>query len=149
MIFRPDQIRFKKFSINDYHAILSLWKLSGLFIKNKGRDHPAKIHEELKYGIAHFILAEYESELIGIALITHDGRKGWINRLAVHPNYRRKGVAKLILNKAEKYLYKIGIEIIACLIEDQNQKSLELFKKMGYVEFKNMHYLTKRKYPEV
>ncbi len=133
--------------MEDYDAVVDLWKQSGLPIKDKGRDHSEKIQEELKHGIAHFILAEFESKLIGVVLITHDGRKGWINRLAIHPKYRNKSIAKIVVQKAEKHLHQIGIEIIACLIEDYNQESLTVFQKLGYIEFKNMHYLTKKKYP--
>ncbi len=149
MSFDLEQINFKDFSINDYDAVLKLWKLAGLPVKDKGRDCPEKIEEELKRGIAHFILAQYRSELIGVALVTHDGRKGWINRIAVHPDYRRKGLARLLVEKAEKHLDKIGIEIVACLIEDYNQDSLIAFSKLGYIKFNGIHYLTKKKYPEV
>ena len=143
------KIRYRNFSMADYDAVVELWKLSGLPIKDKGRDRPEKIKEELKRGIAHFILAESENKLIGVVLLTHDGRKGWINRLAVHPNYRNKGIAHIIVKKSEEYFHQIGIEIIACLIENYNQESLEVFQKLGYIEFKNMHYLTKKKHPEV
>ncbi len=149
MNFDLTQIRFRKFSINDYDAVVELWELSGLPIKDKGRDRFEKIQEELKRGIAHFILADFESQLVGVALITHDGRKGWINRLAIHPNFRKKGIGRLIVEKAEEYLHNIDIEIIACLIENYNQESLEIFQKLGYIEFKNMHYLTKKKHPGV
>ena len=42
-----------------------------------------------------------------------------------------------------------GIEIIACLIEGWNKTSLEIFLKLGYKKFEDIHYFTKRKYPEV
>ena len=144
-----NKIRYRNFSMDDYDAVVELWKLSGLPIKDKGRDRPEKIKEELKRGIINLILAEFESQLIGVVLITHDGRKGWINRLAVHPDYRKLGIGKELVRRSEEHLHHIGIEIIACLIEDYNQKSFEAFQKMGYVEFKNMHYLTKKKHPGV
>ncbi len=143
------QIRFRNFSMDDYNAVVGLWELAGLPIKDQGRDRYEKIQEELKRGIAHFILAEIKSKLVGVVLLTHDGRKGWINRLAVHPEYRNHGIAHLIVQKSEEYLHSIGIEIIACLIESYNHESLMAFQKMGYIEFKDMHYLTKKKNPEV
>ena len=36
-------------------------------------------------------VAEAGGELVGVVLGTHDGRKGWINRLAVAPAYQRRG----------------------------------------------------------
>lgn len=144
-----DQISFKKFSMKDYNSVKELWKLSGLPIKTKGRDSDINIAKELKKGIAHYLLAEYQDKLVGIVLLTHDGRKGWINRLTVHPDYRKKGLARLLLQKSEEYFHSISIDIIACMIEDYNADSLATFLKLGYIEFKGMHYLTKRKYEDV
>jgi N-acetylglutamate synthase-like GNAT family acetyltransferase len=103
----------------------------------------------LKKGIAHFLLAEFNNQLIGVVLLTHDGRKGWINRLAVHSDYRQKELARLLVQKSENYFHSIDINIIAYIIEDYNQASLATFQKLGYIEFKGMHYLTKRKYPYI
>ena len=51
-----------------------------------------------------FIGAFADGKLVGIVVATHDGRKGWINRLAVHPDYRRRGIAKKLIEEAEEYL---------------------------------------------
>jgi ribosomal protein S18 acetylase RimI-like enzyme len=144
-----NKIRFKEFSMTDYSAVKNLWYLSGLPTKDKGRDKDENVAKELDKGVAHFLLVEFNNQLIGVVLLTHDGRKGWINRLAIHPDYKRKGLARLLVNKSENYFHSIGIDIIACMIEDYNQTSLATFQKLGYIEFKGMHYLTKRKYPEV
>jgi len=49
----------------------------------------------------------------------------------------------------EKWLDRQGIGIYACQIEDYNTESVEAFKRMGYIPFEGMHYLTKRKFPEI
>ena len=55
----------------------------------------------------------------------------------------------MLVDAAEKWLDEQGIGIYACQIEDYNEDSLEVFKKLGYIPFEGMHYLTKRKYPEI
>jgi hypothetical protein len=46
-------------------------------------------------------------------------------------------------------LAKLGIEIVACLIEGWNAESVGVFKILGYEEYQNMVYLTKRESPSV
>jgi GNAT superfamily N-acetyltransferase len=82
--------------------------------------------------------------LVGVIVTTHDGRKGWINRLAVHPDDRRKGLGRRLISEAEQTLHDQGMQIIAALIENGNAASLTLFEHAGYVEYPGIHYVSKR-----
>ena len=139
----------RKATITDYSTIVSLWEAAELDYKPKGRDSRESIEKEMQKGIGYFLIAEKEGEAIGSVLITHDGRKGWINRLAVIPEYRKKGIGKALVDKAEEILDELGIGIYVCLIEDYNKSSLEVFQKLGYNEFPGMHYLSKRKFKDI
>jgi len=142
-------INYRTFKLEDYDSLIKLWQLSGLPIKDQGRDSRIEIEKEMQRGCAEIILAEDNSKMIGAILATHDGRKGWINRLSIHPDYRKLGIGKELVKRAEDHLTKVGIGIFACLIEDYNSTSLEVFRKLGYVDFEGMHYLTKRIHPDV
>ena len=133
----------------DYEKLIELWERAGLPYKPKGRDSKEKIAIEMKRGVGRFLFAVTDHKYVGTVLVTHDGRKGWINRVAVLPEYRNKGIARLLVEAAEQWLDKQGIEIYACQVEDYNKTSFEVFKKLGYIPFEGIHYLTKRKYPEV
>jgi len=117
--------------------------------KPVGRDREQSIETELKKGIGKLLFAVTNEVYAGVVLVTHDGRKGWINRVAVLPEYRNKGIAKQLVQAAEKWLDGQDIGIYACQIEDYNKDSLEVFKKFGYIPFEGIHYLTKRKFPEI
>ena len=86
---------------------------------------------------------------MGSVFGTHDGRKAWINRLAVDPAFRLKGIAKILVTDAENKFHDMGIDIVACLIEDWNTNSMEAFKKLGYYKHSDITYLTKRKNDDV
>lgn len=137
------------YKTGDYPRLIDTWKSSGLPYKPLGRDSEEMIEAEVKRGIGKFLFAQEKNIYVGVVLVTHDGRKGWINRVAVLPEYRNKGVAKLLVDAAEKWLSVQGIGIYACQIEDYNKESIEVFKKLGYTPFEGMHYLTKRKNPEI
>jgi hypothetical protein len=42
-------------------------------------------------------------------------------------------------------LDKLGIEIIACFVEDWNMGSMEFFKKTDYIKHEDIYYFSKRK----
>jgi len=95
-----------------------------------------------------FVGAFADSQLVGTVIASSDGRKGWINRLAVHPKHRRQGVAKALVAEAEKVLRKNGVEIFSALIMDHDRASKELFKELGYEELEDIKYFSKRESEE-
>jgi ribosomal protein S18 acetylase RimI-like enzyme len=143
------QISVRKFSIAEYENLMELWRESKLPHKPAGRDSKESITREIEQMNAVFLVAEKDGELVGSAFGTHDGRKGWINRVAVAPLYRRQGIAERLVSEVEQHLGDMGIRIIACLIEDWNKESMEFFEKIGYKRHHDIYYFTKRKDPEV
>ena len=144
-----EEIDIVDYRSGDYDKLISIWEEAGLTYKPEGRDSREKIENEIRLNCNRFLFARQKGQYIGSILVTHDGRKGWINRVAVLPEFRQKGVAKLLVGYAEKWLESIGIGIFACQIEPDNPQSLEVFKKLDYIPFEGMNYLTKRKYPGV
>jgi len=128
----------------DYEAVRELWEQAGLPIKAAGRDSREQFARQLADGIQKVIGARLGNRLVGIVVTTHDSRKGWINRLAVHPEFRRQGIGLRLIAEAERVLHEQGLQVVAALIEDRNQASLALFERAGYVEYPGIHYVTKR-----
>ncbi len=142
-------IHIISYSTGDYTKLVYLWEKAGLPYKPQGRDSEEKIKLEIERGSGKFLFATNQNNYVGTILVTHDGRKGWINRVAVLPVYRNNGIAKRLVEAAEIWLREQGIEIYACQIEEYNNESLEVFKRLGYIPFEGIQYLTKRKYPEI
>jgi len=139
-----ENLSFRKFQIEDYDLLISLWEASNLPFKPKGRDSRENIHKEILKDDTRFLFCEMDRKIVGVILITDDGRKGWINRLAVLPQYRHAGIATRIIKEAERILIEKGLGIITCLIEEENLYSRELFMDLGYVEHKEIIYYAKR-----
>ncbi len=87
---------------------------------------------------------EENGRLIGVVLATNDTRKGWINRLAIDPDYRRQGYGEQLVRAAEEALRAAGMKLIAAFIEEGNAASLMLFEKLGYAVHPNIYYVSKR-----
>jgi ribosomal protein S18 acetylase RimI-like enzyme len=138
----------REFRIEDYEQLIELWQEAHLPYKPKGRDSKEEIERELRGHNAVFLVAEENGRLVGSIFGTHDGRKGWINRVATAPAYQKQGIARTLVREVERRLRNMGIKIIACLIEDWNTGSVAFFEKMGYVRYQHVLYFTKREGPD-
>lgn len=136
-------------AVEDYPAVRALWERAGLAIRPDGRDSPAQFARQIAGGTQTVIGVRAGTRLIGVVLATHDGRRGWINRLAVDPDFRRQGVGLHLIACAERVLRAQGMLIIAALVEDWNSASLSLLRRAGYVQHPDITYLSKRERPDV
>jgi ribosomal protein S18 acetylase RimI-like enzyme len=87
--------------------------------------------------------------LVGVVLGSHDGRKGWINRLAVRPEYRRRGVALRLIAACEEAIRAHGIEIVCALVEEPNTASRAVFTHAGFADGVPVRYFRKLSRPGV
>ena len=140
------QIEIQTLTIEEYSAIVDLWKRAGLPFKPKGRESKQMIEKQMKAFPEFFIGAFHKGKLVGVVIGSYEGRmKGWINRLAVDPEYRRRGIAQQLISAVEKTLEKRGAKIFCALIEVPNEESVNMFQKKGYVAHRDILYVSKRK----
>ncbi len=139
-------MKIQNLTISDYEAIIQLWKRAGLSFRPKGRDSKRLMEQQMTAFPEFFIGAFHQGKLVGVVIGSYDVRmKGWINRLAVDPKYRRQGIAQQLIKAVEKVLEKHGAKVFAALIEVPNEESTGLFQKLGYVAHHDILYVSKRK----
>ena len=136
---------------DDYDRVMELWAEGGLPLKPQGRDSRENIGRQIVLPNVLFLVAEAGEgvRVVGTVLATHDGRKGWVNRLAVDAALRRKGLGARLVREAERWLEAQGMDILACLIEDDNAVSMTVFERLGYKKHPEIIYFAKRKFPGV
>nr|WP_252187474.1 GNAT family N-acetyltransferase [Anaeromonas gelatinilytica] len=95
-----------------------------------------------------FLIGLYEDDLICTGgLIEEDRYTGRIVRMSVKKEYRRKGVATVILKGLEKVAKEKGYNKIVLETTEGWSKAINLYKKNGYTESKriegNVHLVKK------
>lgn len=141
-------IHIRALRIRDYAALVELFRVCGLNPRVRGRDSREAIARQLR-SFPDVYLGAFDGErLVGAVLGTHDVRKGWINRLAIYPEYRRRGIAARLVRRCERSLRARGIEMFAALIEPGNEVSERVFRALGY-ELIRLTYARKKRRPEV
>jgi ribosomal protein S18 acetylase RimI-like enzyme len=128
----------------ELHAMTRVWELAGLPYRPTGRDSLESLQEQRKAFPDLFMGAFIDETLVGVAIASDDGRKGWINRLAVIPEARRHGIGTAIVEECERALRTRGRGVFSILIEGENQASEDLFLKMGYKLEEDIKYYAKR-----
>jgi len=133
---------------DDYAAIEGVWSTAELPYRSGMRDSLAGFQRQLeRFGDLYLVAVDGE-RVVGVVFGTHDERKGWINRLAVLPGYRRQGMAASLVSACDKAIRACGIEIVAALIEPENTVSARLFKRLGYKDDVPARYYRKLSHGE-
>ena len=140
----PNSLQVVYLDGNHHSEIIDLWQRAGLHIRPNGRDSLAAFEGQMATGVQTPIGLRDDERLVAVVIATHDSRKGWINRLAVDPGYRRQGLAVHLIRLCETHFQHLGIDVWAALIEDSNEASMALFRKAGYLIHDDVIYASRR-----
>ena len=125
-----DEAELREFRLADFDAVIRFWGSVGL--KPSRSDTKARIAHKLERDPELFLLAISQSEIVGSVMGSYDGRRGWMNRLAVAPAWRGRGLARRLAEEVERRLVRIGCDKMNLLIEADNAAVGSLYEKMGY-----------------
>jgi ribosomal protein S18 acetylase RimI-like enzyme len=78
------------------------------------------------------LAAVTDGDLVGVVLGSYDGRRGWVNRLAVDPGARRRGVAAALLAAVEDRLRDRGCVQLNLLVFADNGGGRRFWEDRGY-----------------
>jgi ribosomal protein S18 acetylase RimI-like enzyme len=78
-------------------------------------------------------VAENENGIIGYQISTGGGQRAHLARLAVHPAVQGKGAGRALLNDLFVFLTYMGISRLSVNTQSDNQASLSLYQRMGFV----------------
>lgn len=136
-------MEIEPFRIEEYDQLLFLWDRTGLHYDREDRDSREFLERQIFDDHVAIFILRHEGQIIGSIIASSDGRKGWLNRLAIDPEYRGRRLATRLVEKAEEFLEEAGVHIIAALIEDENTPSMAAFRRCGYDAWSRIVYFRK------
>jgi ribosomal protein S18 acetylase RimI-like enzyme len=141
---RPGRVVVRPLEGDELDAMREVWKASGLPNRPRGRDSLPNLRQQWKRNPGYFLGAFRGDRMVGVSIFTDDGRKGWINRLAVVPDEQRKGIAAKLVGRSRSIMKRKGLLLMCALIETDNERSIRLFEKLGFKVETSIAYLTLR-----
>ena len=94
--------------ISDYGEIISLWQ-EAEGVKLRDADSVEGIDKYLKRNPGLSFVAENDGDIVGTIMSGHDGKRGYIQHLAVVRIYRESGIATKLLSHCLDALKSEGI----------------------------------------
>ena len=127
------KIDISAFSIGDYDAAIDLWKrVDGLEIA-EGDDRES-IAQFLLHNPGLSRVVRDGSAIVGVALCSHDGRRGHIYHLAVDPAYQGHGLGKRLIDECLQGLRRAGLKRAIIMVADKNPRGREFWRRTGWEE---------------
>jgi ribosomal protein S18 acetylase RimI-like enzyme len=114
----------------DADGVLELWRQAEA--TPSVTDNADDLQRVVSESKANFLVAEVDGQIVGSIIGTFDGWRGNIYRLAVHPNYRRRGIARALVAEVEKRLTRQGARRITALVEKDHPWAWHFWEAVGY-----------------
>jgi len=80
-----------------------------------------------------FLVASMGNEVVGFIQAYYNGDKGYVEALAVDPEYRNMGIGSALLTEVERRLRRRGVRVIRLNVKHNNLKALTFYLRRGYV----------------
>ena len=138
-------MEYRTINIKDYDEIFELWNSTEQSRRalNPVDDTREGIDRYLKRNPNTCFAAVTDDKIVGVILTGHDGRRGIIHHMCVHPDYRRRGIAGQLVSLAEDALKKEGIQKVFGLVFKDNDTANTFWEQQGYSIRTNLNYRNK------
>lgn len=133
-------IMIRSMTISDYEQVYDLWKLIKGFAMRSVDDSKEGVASFLKRNPKTSVVAVEDGMVVGAILCGHDGRRGCMYHVCVHPDYRRKGIGKEMVVFAMKRLQEEGINKVALIAFTSNDIGNAFWKQIGWTKREDLNY---------
>jgi len=123
-------VKIRHARATDIEPILALWTDSGTH--PTVTDDASSIGRLLHRDRAALFIADDDGRVVGTLIAGFDGWRGHLYRMAVHPDFRRRGIARSLVEEAEEHLRSIGCKRIAAQVIVQDAHAVDFWTAVGY-----------------
>ncbi|MGG4492556.1 GNAT family acetyltransferase [Brevibacillus reuszeri] len=124
-------MQIHSFALHQYEEVVDLWQRAGLQLSRS--DTVEGLQQKLERDPELFLVAKSESgKIVGAVMGSYDGRRGWVNHLAVDPDYQGQDLGSRLMQELETRLSTLGCEKINLLIEPSNSRVQAFYGRLGF-----------------
>jgi ribosomal protein S18 acetylase RimI-like enzyme len=120
-------------TIQDYDDVIKLWAVTEN-LSMRSVDSRENIDFYLKRNPALSFVALVDGVVVGAVLSGTDGRRGYLQHLAVDIVHREKGIARALVNKTIAAMANQGISKTHLFVLNNNAKAKEFYENIGWLK---------------
>lgn len=129
-------VQVKAFEDSDTESVVALWKDCALSVP--WNDPYKDIQRKTQVGRELFLIGRINGRVMASIMGGYEGHRGWINYLAVHPEYQRCGFGKQLVEVLEAELLSRGCPKINLQIRHGNHAVQAFYESLGFSDDKAM-----------
>ena len=99
----------------DIDSVLELWRAAGS--TPSATDTREDLRNVIDSAASSFIVAVSRDTVAGSIIGGFDGWRGNVYRLAVHPDFQRRGIARRLVSEMEEWLRARGVKRVGAVVE--------------------------------
>lgn len=123
----------RKMTIDDYDEVYSVWeKTSKKALCTADNRNTISRYLERNKNLS--VVAVSDGKIVGTVLCGQDGRRGYLNHVAVLPEYRLHGIAQAMVNECIAGLKSEGIGECDILVYTENNVGISAWNAMGWTK---------------
>jgi ribosomal protein S18 acetylase RimI-like enzyme len=115
---------------DDAETLATLWSQGDLV--RPWNDPAADIDGFLEADNAEIMIGESDGAPVASVAVGHDGHRGWLYYLVVHPNCRGRGYGRQLVRAAEIWLSERRIPKVQLMLRGENQAAKGFYDALGY-----------------
>jgi ribosomal protein S18 acetylase RimI-like enzyme len=115
---------------DELEAAMALWAGAGLRIRPT--ETAAAVHRLRDREDAWLLVADVDGMLAGTLIAAFDGWRGHFYRLAVAPQFRRRGIARALVEAGEERLVAAGARRLTSIVVLDNDDGVAFWTSAGY-----------------
>jgi len=123
-------IEITTYSQTDYSEVIKLWLRAGLSLSYS--DTESELNRFAKFCKESFFIMRYHEVIIGSVIGSFDGRRGYINHLAIDPRYQHQGLGSRLMTHLENWYREHNVVKIHLMIERENAEVGDFYEKEGW-----------------
>jgi len=137
------QIKIAPFTIESYDGVLTLWQQAEGVGLHDDCDSRRGIQSYLERNPGLSFVATADGIVVGAVLAGHDGRRGYIHHLAVHPDCRRQGIGRRLVQSCLEVLRSAGIRKAHIFIFNDNSDGIAFWESVGWTPRSDIGVISK------
>jgi ribosomal protein S18 acetylase RimI-like enzyme len=111
-------------------AVIDLWKKCSLIVPQN--DPVVDIRRKVDYQPKLFFVALLDGRVVGSLMAGYEGHRGWLNYLAVLPEYQGQGYGRKLVEKAVTELKKLGCLKVNLEVRKSNSSVIDFYMPLGF-----------------
>ncbi|WP_020580797.1 GNAT family acetyltransferase [Endozoicomonas elysicola] len=126
----PPAMTVRAFKPEDMEAVISLWQQCGLTTPQNNPQ--SDIHRKVAMDDGLFLVGLVKNEVIASVMGGYEGHRGWVNYLAVSPQWQKNELGKILMENLEEKLSSLGCPKINLQVRSTNQQVVAFYRSLGY-----------------